>query len=63
MAEERQTLGPEALAALLVKLDEVMVEAERLRREVSRQLAEQRADQQQRVTQPPPRRRRAGPRR
>ena len=52
MADERQSLGPEALSALLVKLDEVMVEAERLRREVSRQLAEQRADQQQRITQP-----------
>jgi hypothetical protein len=59
MADERQTLGPEALSALLVKLDEVMVEAERLRREVSRQLAEQRADQQQRITEPTRRRRAA----
>jgi hypothetical protein len=59
MADERQTLGPEALSALLVKLDEVMAEAERLRREVSRQLAEQRADQQQRITQPPRRKRTA----
>jgi hypothetical protein len=59
MADERQTLSPEALSALLLKLDEVMTEAERLRREVSRQLAEQRADQQQRITEPPRRKRAA----
>ena len=63
MADERTTLGPEALSALLMKLDEVMVEAERLRREVSRQLAEQRAGQQQRITQPPRRKRAAAQKR
>ena len=60
--ERRQTLGPEALAALLEKLDEVMAEAERLRQEVSRQLSTQRADQQQRIT-PSPRRKRPSRRR
>lgn len=55
--DRRQGLGPEALAALLAKLDEVMAEAERLRQEVSRQLSAQRADQQQRITAPPPRKR------
>ena len=57
MSDEGGTLGPDVLSALLLKLDEVMVEAERLRREVSRQLAEQRADQQQRITEPPRRKR------
>lgn len=47
MADERK------LAEVLAKLNEVMAEAERLRREVSRQLTEQRASQQQQVTPPP----------
>jgi hypothetical protein len=39
---ERQPLTPERLTQLLDKLNDVMVEAERLRREIGRQLAEQR---------------------
>jgi hypothetical protein len=58
MSDERKsTLGPDALAILLEKLDSVMVEAARLRREVTRQLSEQRAGQQQRITAPPRRKR------
>jgi hypothetical protein len=58
MADERKpiALGTGALASLLAKLDDVMAEAARLRDEVSRQLAEQRARQQQRITSPPSRR-------
>jgi len=44
MADERK------LAEVLAKLNEVMAEAERLRREVSRQLEEQRGRQQQQIT-------------
>ena len=51
MADERK------LAEVLAKLNEVMAEAERLRREVSRQLAEQRGSQQQQITPPPKRKR------
>lgn len=43
-------LTPEVLAALLEKLNEVMAEAGRLRREVTRQLSDQRRTIQQRVT-------------
>ena len=58
MADERKiALGPGALAALLEKLDDVMAEAARLRAEVSRQLAEQRSRQQQKITEPPSQRR------
>ena len=57
MVDERRTLGPDALASLLHKLDEVMAEAERLRQQVSRQLSTQRADQQQRITPPAKRKR------
>ncbi len=47
---ERSSLTPERLAQLLDKLTDVMNEAERLRREVTRQLGEQRHRLQQRVT-------------
>jgi len=47
---DRQLLTPERLAQLLEKLNDVMGEAARLRREVSRQLLEQRGTMQQRVT-------------
>ena len=58
MPDDRKSiaLAPGALASLLAKLDEVMTEAARLRNEVSRQLAEQRGRQQQRITPPPSRR-------
>lgn len=54
MAEETRDRNPpsDVLAEIMAKLDEVMAEAERLRGEVSRQLASDRADQQQRVTAP-----------
>jgi hypothetical protein len=54
---DRQLLTPARLEELLTKLDEVMDEAERLRREVTRQL-----DTQSRVVQQsviPPRKRAA----
>jgi hypothetical protein len=56
MADERKptVLGPGALTSLLAKLDDVMAEAARLRDEVSRQLSEQRGQQQQKITSPPP---------
>ena len=56
MASDRQPLTPERLAQLLDKLTDVMDEAARLRREVTRQLSEQRRSVQQKVT---PARRRA----
>ena len=52
MADERK------LAEVLAKLNDVMAEAERLRRDVSRQLAEQRGSQQQKIS-PTPRRKRS----
>lgn len=45
-----RTLSPEELAALVDELDRVMEEASRLRREVTRQLEEQRDGQQQTIT-------------
>ena len=47
---DRQLLTPERLAQLLEKLNDVMAEAARLRREVSRQLVEQQGTVQQKVT-------------
>jgi hypothetical protein len=47
---DRQALTPEYLAQLLAKLNEVMGEAARLRREVTRQLHEQRRAIQQKLT-------------
>ena len=47
---DRQLLTPERLAQLLEKLNDVMGEAARLRREVSRQLVEQRGTMLQKVT-------------
>lgn len=56
MADERK------LADVLAKLNDVMAEAERLRRDVTRQLAEQRGSQQQKLS-PAPRRKRPAPKR
>ena len=50
MADEGRPVGPEHLKQVLERLDEVLAEAARLRKEVIRQLTEQRADQQQHVT-------------
>jgi hypothetical protein len=47
---DRQALTPERLAQLLAKLNDVMGEAARLRREVTRQLDEQRRTIQQKLT-------------
>ena len=49
---DRQPLTPARLEELLTKLDEVLDEAARLRREVTRQLDTQRRVVQQRVTRP-----------
>ena len=49
---DRQTLTPERLAQLLEKLNDVMGEATRLRREITRQLDDQRRTTQQKVTTP-----------
>ena len=55
--EKKRQLPTDHLKEILQKLSDVMVEAERLRKEISRQLAEQRAALQPRVT--PIRRKRA----
>ena len=47
---ENEPLTRERLSELLNRLDEVMTEAERLRRQITRQLNNQRHDQQQKVT-------------
>ena len=47
---DRQTLTPERLAQLLEKLNDEMGEATRLRREISRQIDEQRRTIQQKLT-------------
>jgi len=50
MADERTPIASEHLKQVLDRLDEVLAEAARLRKEVVRQLTEQRANQQQLVT-------------
>jgi hypothetical protein len=54
MTDERKGVAysGELLTDLLTKLDDVMAEAARLRQQVSRQLADQRSDQQQKITVP-----------
>ena len=47
---DRQTLTPERLAQLLDKLNDVMTEATRLRRVITRQLDDQRRTMQQKLT-------------
>ena len=47
---ENAPLTPERLSELLARLDEVMSDAARLRREINRQLSDQRRDNQQKVT-------------
>jgi len=62
MAEERTPITPENLKQVLERLDAVLTEAARLRKEVVRQLTDQRASQQQHLTRlrkrKPPRRKR-----
>jgi len=50
MADDRAPIVSEHLKQVLDRLDEVLAEAARLRKEVVRQLTQQRADQQQHVT-------------
>lgn len=50
MADDRTPITSEDLKQVLSRLDEVLAEAARLRKEVVRQLTEQRADQQQHLT-------------
>jgi hypothetical protein len=50
MADERTPITSEHLKQVLDRLDDVLAEAARLRKEVVRQLTEQRANQQQHVT-------------
>ena len=47
---DNDPLTPERLSQLLTRLDEVMTEAARLRRQITRQLNTQRRDEQQKVT-------------
>jgi hypothetical protein len=47
---DNDPLTPERLSELLSRLDEVMTEAAHLRRQITRQLNNQRRDQQQKVT-------------
>ena len=47
MADDRTPITPEKLKDVLAKLNEVLTEAARLRREVIRQLSDQRASDQQ----------------
>jgi hypothetical protein len=64
MPDERKGVGltTSEFAALLERLDQVMLEAQRLREQVTRQLTEQRRSQQQRIS-PRPRRRKSPKRR
>ena len=50
MADNDPPLTPERLSELLTRLDEVMTDAARLRRQITRQLNTQRRDQQQKIT-------------
>jgi hypothetical protein len=47
---KRQTLPPERLREVLDRLNEVLSEAERLRDEITRQISDQHAQQQQHVS-------------
>ena len=50
MGDNDPPLTPERLSELLTRLDEVMTDAARLRRQITRQLNTQRRDQQQKIT-------------
>ena len=50
MADDRTPITPEKLKDVLDKLNEVLGEAARLRKEVMRQLSDQRASDQQLLT-------------
>jgi hypothetical protein len=50
MPDKRQTPRPERLREVLDRLNEVLAEAERLRDEITRQINEQHAEQQQHVS-------------
>ena len=56
---DKDLLTPERLSELIARLDEVMTDAARLRRQITKQLNDQRRSEQQKVTNT--RRRRARP--
>jgi len=56
MADDRSPISSDHLKQVLDRLDDVLAEAARLRKEVVRQLTEQRAGQQQHVTVRKPKR-------
>jgi hypothetical protein len=60
-ADERSSLNPQKLGEVLAKLNDVLAEAARLRKEIIRQLSDQRAAQQQHLTVPRKRKKRAKP--
>lgn len=47
---DNASLTPERLSELLTRLDEVMTDAARLRHEITKQLNDQRREEQQKVT-------------
>lgn len=47
---DHDLLTPERLSELLARLDEVMTDAARLRRQITKQLNDQRRSEQQKVT-------------
>jgi hypothetical protein len=49
---DKDLLTPERLSELLARLDEVMTDAARLRRQINKQLTDQRRREQQKVTAP-----------
>jgi hypothetical protein len=61
MADDRTPITSDNLKQVLDRLNDVLAEAARLRKEVMRQLGEQRAGQQQHVT--PERKRKSAPKR
>ena len=61
MAADPKALSPKELAELLASLDNVMADAKELRRTITQQLAETRANDQPRVSKISNRRRRPRP--
>ena len=62
MADDGSPITSDHLKQVLDRLDDVLAEAARLRKEVVRQLSEQRADQQQHLTAARKRKRATRPR-
>ena len=49
---DKDLLTPERLSELIARLDEVMTDAARLRRKITKQLTDQRRREQQKITAP-----------